>query len=175
MSTNEERQAETLRQHEIHFHQMMAINGDKSSSYWLGSNGHTSLYEPSDTKSSGSNTVICTELHRQGLLSRNDYLQSHADTKRRLTSTHLRGYHAWAIPTVRWMRKSPFATRLFRTLVQARTDEIAARAGVAGKANFLGKLTIVLGEPACLLIGKVVGESNYASLYPADRSLATKE
>lgn len=120
------------------------------------------------TKSSSSNSkVICTELARQRLFSADDLRRCHDDAKARLSAVHLAGYHQWAIPVVRKMRKSSRLTKVFRVLAQARADEIAARDGETSRSNVLGKVLIALGEPACAFIGRwfVKSAPNYRVLY----------
>ncbi len=118
-----------------------------------------------NSKPQTETTLICTELHRQGLLTTADLRLSHEDALKRLTAAHRRGYHFWAVGIVRTMRKSPRTTRAFRRLAQARVDEIAARNGDTSRANLLGKLLIAIGEPTCLLVGRFVGETDYRALY----------
>lgn len=111
-------------------------------------------------------TVICTELRRQKLMSETDLRLSLADGKTRLKEETFRGYHLWAVPVVRIMRRSPRLTRFFRVLAQARVDEIAARKGEQARANMLGKLLILIGEPTCTLIGRCVRRpQSYQCLY----------
>ena len=119
------------------------------------------------SSSSGSSKVICTELFRQGLFSIDDHRLCFEDAKTRLTDAHFRGYHAWALFVVGKMRKSPHWTRVFRTLAQARVDQIAARRGELKRANFLGKIVIALGEPACAVLGRFSGPKDYRALYRA--------
>lgn len=115
--------------------------------------------------STASAKVICTELHRQRLFSATDYRLCADDAAKRLTDTHIRGYHFWAVTVVQLMRRSPWITRFFRVLAQARVDEIAARNGESERANVLGKLLIAVGEPACAALGRVCPERKYRTLY----------
>src|SRR5690606_33497817 len=80
------------------------------------------------SSSSSNNTdqkVICTELVRQGLFNRADYLLGARYVEEHLTERHVRGYHAWGVTVVRKMRRSPRATAFWRKLAQARADHIA--------------------------------------------------
>ena len=49
--------------------------------------------------------VICNELYRQGLLTKEQVLLDYKFTSDYLTPTHVKGYHLWAIWVVRQMRK----------------------------------------------------------------------
>lgn len=71
----------------------------------------------------GTNTVICTELHRQGRVGDHELRLARVYRKRHLPSEHLyAGYLLWATPVVRGMRSSktfnravmPFAMALVR-------------------------------------------------------------
>ncbi|WP_157757087.1 hypothetical protein [Pannonibacter phragmitetus] len=125
-------------------------------------------------KSSSSNNadqkVICTELVRQGLFDRADYLLGARYVEEHLTERHVRGYHAWGLPVVRKMRRSPRATAFWRKLAQARADHIAFLYGDASRRNRLGAVLCAIGHPACYLIGGMVGEQDWRSLYRDERS-----
>jgi hypothetical protein len=105
--------------------------------------------------------VICTELHRQGLMSREDHERCARHAREHLTGRHLRGYHLWALPVVRHMRRSSRATTFWRYLAQARADHIASLYGDDTRRNRLGAILCVIGHPACRLIGKFVAERDW--------------
>lgn len=120
------------------------------------------------SSSSSSNTdqkVICTELVRQGLFERGDYLAGARYVEEHLTAQHVRGYHAWALPVVRHMRRSRHATAFWRALAQARADHIAYLSGDSGRRNRFGALLCAIGHSACYLIGGLVGEQDWRALY----------
>ncbi len=120
------------------------------------------------SSSSSNNTdqkVICTELVRQGLFNRADYLLGARYVEEHLTERHVRGYHAWGLPVVRKMRRSPRATSLWRKLAQARADHIAFLYGDTARRNRIGAALCAIGHPVCYLIGGLVGEQDWRSLY----------
>lgn len=119
-------------------------------------------------QSRNSNTgqkVICTELVRQGLFDRDDYLLGARYVEEHLTARHVRGYHAWGLSVVRKMRRSPRATAFWRKLAKARADHIAFIYGDVSRRNRLGAALCALGHPLCYLIGGLVGEQDWRSLY----------
>lgn len=112
--------------------------------------------------------VICTELVRQGMLGRADYLAGARYVEEHLTDRHMRGYHAWALPVVRHMRRSRRATAFWRVLAQARADHIAFLNGDAARRSRLGALLCAIGHPVCYLIGGLVREPDWRALYRGD-------
>lgn len=109
--------------------------------------------------------VICTELVRQGLFNRADYLLGARYVAEHLTERHVRGYHAWGLPVVRRMRRSPRATAFWRKIAQARADHIASLYGDAARRNRLGALVCAIAHPLCYLIGGMTREQDWRSLY----------
>lgn len=102
--------------------------------------------------------VICTELESQNRLSKQEYLAS-AVRALDLHPTLLRGYHWWAVPVTRWMRKSPRLSRSLAPIARARCRYLL------GKFSLIGWLTVILGEPICHLIGLFISEQNWQVLY----------
>lgn len=93
--------------------------------------------------------VICTELMRQGLLDRKLW-ESGAWYNGALNPYTKVGYHFWGIPYVHLMRRSALATKLVRPFAVGRYEYIA------GKENFRGWLTCVIGEPICTFLGHII-------------------
>jgi hypothetical protein len=93
--------------------------------------------------------VICTELHSQKLLETNLYLAS-ALRALELSPQLMRGYHAWAIPVTKWMRKSPALSDILAPIAVARCKYLL------GEFNLIGWATVALGEPMCSLIGAFI-------------------
>jgi len=112
--------------------------------------------------SAGNTRVICTELVRQGLMDASLQRLDVAFTLKRLSPATVRGYHVWAVPYVRWMRKSRLATALMRPVATWRALEIAYQLGERAKPHLRGKLVRSIMEPACRLIGHA------AALLPGD-------
>lgn len=97
--------------------------------------------------------VICTELHRGGEIPIEKYYNNaaaFAGGKRIIHPMVKKGYHFWGIPYVQLMRKYSICRKLILPLAQSRIDHIN------GKTNFLGFLSVVVGEPICYVIGKTL-------------------
>lgn len=104
--------------------------------------------------------VICTELRSTGELPEELY-QIGARYIGLLSVDVIRGYHWWAVPYTRLMRRSRVARNLVLPWALGRTKYLA------GQPSFLGWLTVVLGEPICALLGKTVAKvaQDWESLY----------
>lgn len=96
------------------------------------------------------NTVICTELRRQGLLSQRLYESVGAPWKQ-VSYFTWRGYHFWANPIARKMRTSPLLTAFFEPIVVSRYKLLSGDPDF----HFLGRLT-KLGEPLCWVMGFIL-------------------
>jgi len=115
--------------------------------------------------SSGGGRVICTHLMRQGLLDPAIWRADLMFTYKHLSPTTVRGYHLWAIPYVRLMRKSPLAQKLMRPLATWRAEELAYQMGVLQKSNWKGKFVRWTCEPICFALGVFANEQNWQSLW----------
>ena len=113
----------------------------------------------------GGGRVICTHLMRQGLLDPAIWRADLAYTYKHLSPTTVRGYHLWAIPYVRLMRKSPLAQKLIRPLATWRAEELAYQMGVLQKSNWKGKFLRLTGEPICFALGIFAKEQNWQGLW----------
>jgi hypothetical protein len=103
--------------------------------------------------------VICTELKNSGELSDELYA---AGVKRlpKLSKHVIKGYHYWAIPYTRLMRRSKAARNFIKP------GAIGRASYLAGNFNILGFLTVFVGEPLCWILGKVVSTvEDYNTLY----------
>ena len=114
----------------------------------------------SSSKASGGLklTVICTELHSQGLLSA--ALYNHPAASVHLSTVHpytLAGYHLWAVKVVSWMKKSPLLSHLLLPICQSRYEMVTS-----GKFKFWGAATIYIGHPICFILGAL---SNLGASY----------
>lgn len=115
----------------------------------------------------GSSRVICTHFYKKGMIDRDVWLADLRFTAEHLPRATVRGYHFWAIPYVRLMRRNTFAERFMWPLANLRAQELAYQMGVRSKPNYLGKLVRMTLEPVCFAIGLFVKEQNYKSLYTA--------
>lgn len=119
----------------------------------------------------GSSRVICTELYRQGKISRADWLRDLKYTSEHLSPQHVRGYHAWAIPTVRKMRASRCWTSVWCLIGQARANQIAYLMGDRNKPDCFGAVAKILLEGFCWGVGFFVGDRDAAAELKDDKEL----
>jgi len=115
--------------------------------------------------------VICTHFMQKGLMDPALWRADIAFTRQHLPAAMVRGYHLWAIPYVRLMRRSPWAEKLMLPLALWRAEEIAFRMGLREKGNWKGKLLRWTGEPVCWLIGKLTPEQDWQSLWDKDTAI----
>ena len=124
--------------------------------------GQTSLMQgggagkdiPSAPKSTSfMDSVICTELHRQGLMSTPVYmLDAEYGKLLKEESPHVViGYHFLAKPIVKLMRKSKFFTKLISYPALKWAHQIA---GIEN--SITGSLIFNVGQPICGIIGKLI-------------------
>jgi len=92
-------------------------------------------------------TVICTELHRQGLMP-DDIYKADSAFGRSLDDDTIRGYHMWGKPVARAMRKSPLFTWIIKPLVLSWAHTMA------GRQNRFWSLALKMGIPVCRFIGR---------------------
>jgi len=107
-------------------------------------------------KSGGLKTVICTHLYSLNLLP--GELYNHEIALKHLESLDpaiIRGYHFWAVPFVRLLKRSPLLSSalipLLLPLCISRYKQV-----ITGKKTIGGFLTITLGHPICAMIGSLV-------------------
>jgi len=115
--------------------------------------------------------VICTELTRQGLMRQSERRACTIYALSRLPNSFMAGYHFWAVPYVRLMRKSQLATQLITPLVIHRTREVCHRLGLRKTGSILGKILCGLHDPLCCLIGHFVQKTDYSTLYKQETFL----
>lgn len=97
-------------------------------------------------------TVICTELNRQGLLPNELYRHPAAFVHfLSLDSRTVLGYHAWANGCVPIIARSPRLSRFILPIAMGRYEMITS-----GKFNLLGALTIYVAQPICFAIGSLI-------------------
>ena len=100
-------------------------------------------------------TVICTELYRQNLMSKEDHKLSWDFTINNFSETHINGYWYWAVPTVKLMKKNKLVTKFWNHVMSNRTKDIKWRLN-KGKFNLLGRLYSILIENGSYVIGKII-------------------
>lgn len=109
--------------------------------------------------------VICTHFYRKGMLDRDLWRADLEYTDRHIPAQTIRGYHAWAIPYVRLMRKSPMAEKLMYPIAYHRARELAFQMGKTSKPSYRGKLIRLIFEPACFAIGFFAGKQDCDALW----------
>lgn len=103
-------------------------------------------------------SVVCTELLRQGLMSKELYISDVVYASKKMNPTVLRGYRFWGIPLVRLMRKSKRVTKIAAFFAVSRAHYIAA----ISKKEFapwradLGWAINLVGVPLCWMLGKTL-------------------
>jgi len=110
--------------------------------------------------------VICNELQRQGVMSRQNVLLDYRFTRDHLTPQHVNGYHVWAVHVVKQMRKGR-GVKLWRHLAQHRANEIAYIYGKRDKPDYLGKIYRKILEPICWSVGFFCAKTDWSVLYKA--------
>lgn len=106
----------------------------------------------SSKKSGGLKTVICTELHRQGLLSHDLY--AHPKALQHFFNLHpytIAGYQLWGAGVAERMRSSSLLSHLMLPVAEARYRMVTT-----GRFNLLGATTIYIGQPICFVLGFLV-------------------
>jgi len=105
-------------------------------------------------------TVICEELCRQGLL---PFVVVSLDGKYRekyIDDVTYKGYLAWAEKLVNLMRKSKFVTKLVypfgRAWAYTMANKVAPWLKVRRSDKIIGTILLVLGVPACRVVGRLI-------------------
>jgi RHS repeat-associated protein len=111
----------------------------------------------SGTTSSGG-SIICTELHRQGLMPDDIYRADEAFGKllREKCPLVLKGYYFWARPVVQHMRESKAFTKIVHMIAKPWYLEMAHIIDKKHEGSFAGKMLMVIGIPICGLIGLMI-------------------
>ncbi len=103
--------------------------------------------------SEASDTVICTELCRQGIISSSLYTTVHKITDTLPLSVKL-GYYSWAIPLVKLMMKSKIITKLVSSLAIPTMHYISSTIDLSYRPNIIGKVIWKVGKKLCDIKGK---------------------
>ena len=98
-------------------------------------------------------TVICTELNRQGLLSDDIYMVE-SMFGQTLPPECMDGYHSWAVPVVRSMRRSKVITYIVYCLTYHVIKEMAHRIEPDRPTSLIGSFVLKVGIPFCAFIGR---------------------
>jgi hypothetical protein len=105
--------------------------------------------------------VVCTELHRQGLMDK-DLLRADLDfTRKNIPFVTMQGYWLWGLPLVRLMKKSHLATALIRPIAVWRAEEIGFQMGIRAKPHYGGKFVRLVTESLCWTLGMGLRATRY--------------
>ncbi len=117
----------------------------------------------------GSSRVICTYFYQKGMLTRLDWAADLRFTQQNLSEQTVRGYHVWAIPTVRLMRSgSPtgqMIEKVMHFVALHRAQELAFQMNRRDHGDVVGKAIRCVMEPLCWSIGAFAGKQRWQSLY----------
>ncbi len=100
--------------------------------------------------------IICTELHRQGLLA-DDVMEADQDFGRVVAKYEpnvMAGYIALATPIVNLMRKSKLFTKVVALIARPWADHMAYRMSVKEQDNAFGRFVMAVGFPICRFVGE---------------------
>ncbi|MDO4783157.1 MAG: hypothetical protein Q4A09_08080 [Capnocytophaga felis] len=124
-------------------------------------------FDKSDSSNDRDNSsrVICTHFYQKGMLSRELWRADMEYTLKHLPQSMVNGYHLWAIPYVRLMRKSPLAEKLMYPIAYHRARETAYQMGYISKGSIRGKIFRTILEPICLFLGIFTKEHKYQELW----------
>jgi len=113
----------------------------------------------------GGTPVICTQLFSMGIMSANLY-QGEGEHAKNIPNVIRRGYHFWAVPFVRGMRKNQLLFKLGKTLGLSWAQYAAHKANPDKFApNYLGTFINAIGIPICAALGLFVGETDWETLW----------
>jgi hypothetical protein len=101
----------------------------------------------------GAETVICTELYRQGYLSSEVYALDDHILHKDIDEDIYNGYMRWAPYVVKAMQKSWLVTQLVRPFAVGWATHMAHRLDKNIPDSFLGKIVYKIGVPICKRIG----------------------
>lgn len=99
-----------------------------------------------------SGTVICTELHRQGLMP-DEWMSADKSFGHKMPALVMDGYHFWANPVVKLMRRSHAFTMFVYTIAHPWAQEMAHLEGVEREGSLTGIYVMVVGIPISALFG----------------------
>ena len=128
----------------------------------------TKISSSVDTKSAKNTsigTVICTQLYRDGHLSRRYYLADSRYVREYLSENTQRGYRLWAVPLVRLMRRNKIAYAVAKYFGLRWSLHCASAYCHELQGNFIGAALNLLIVPICFILGLFITDTAYASLW----------
>ncbi len=106
----------------------------------------------------GGIKVICTELYFQGYMSKEIRTADEEFGRIMLENRPevMSGYHWWALPVVRLMKRSNIFTKVVWIFAKPWANQMAYEMGVLEKGNFVGKVLMEIGILVSKSIGKIL-------------------
>jgi len=102
-------------------------------------------------------SVICTELCRQNLISKEDYKIHWNYTMNKWNKDELKGYWIWAMPTAKKMKTSKWLTKFWLHIMKYKIQHVKHTLGKA-KFTLKGYIYNLLIEQISLLISKFIAK-----------------
>jgi len=126
----------------------------------------------SSGSSTNSNKVVCTELHSRGEMTTKLYHACHRYAQDNWTTQHFDGYHLWAVPLVRLMRRNSLARKMVKPIALLRAQHVAYASGLEHRYSMLAHLSCLTIDGVSRTIGRLVAfnllkSRNYRELYDA--------
>ncbi len=109
--------------------------------------------------------VICTQLVKDGLLSKEDQRLDMDFTFHALSHIHVRGYLFWARGWVEKMKKSPRIRDITLKIVIWRLNEIKYQLGMRDNPDWKGKAVRLVMENFCFIVGLFVADTAESVIY----------
>ena len=86
-------------------------------------------------------------------------------TQKNLSQTTVRGYHYWAIPYVKLMRKNSTFEKIIYPIAKSRAIELAYQMGVTQKGSITGRIVRHIFYPSCYIIGTFCSQKDWSGLW----------
>jgi hypothetical protein len=106
----------------------------------------------------GDGTVICTELHRQGLMPTAIFVADRKFGAKQDANT-MAGYHLWGVPLARLMKRSKLATSIVALFAIPWAKHMAHTMGAHVTDNLFGKILMKTFKPVCKALGFIINSS----------------
>lgn len=102
--------------------------------------------------------IICTELYHQGLMDHGTFEadQAFGRIMWQKDPAVMVGYHAWARPLVKLMKRSKIFTRIVAFFALPWAKEMDHRMGAQHNGSKFGRALMAFGVPFCRMIGKAI-------------------
>lgn len=105
--------------------------------------------------------IICTELYHQGIMAHDTFEADQAFGRLmwQKDPAVMVGYHAWARPLVKLMKRSKLFTRMVSFFALPWAKEMEHRMGAEHEGSQFGRALMAFGVPLCRVIGKALKKS----------------